>query len=444
MTMGDTPESRDPFPWDLGVYDAHCHPTDTMASIPSVSSTMRARILTVMATRSQDQRLVDDLAKTHGVQSRDAVTIARAQPTRDGPDSAAAAHTAQKVIPSFGWHPWFSHQLYDDTLPGAPGTTFDAAAQDRKAQKRRHYNAVLSPSPESKGDEAFVDELPDPQPLSGLIAQTRTYLKAHPYALVGEIGLDKAFRLPSHGPPVDESMTPGRRSGQMLSPYRVNMDHQKRIFIAQLNLAGEMGRAVSVHGVQAPGLLYDALKSTFKGHEKRIVSNRERRKIAPGVNEDFSEDDDHDDTDNRNGGQSQHATAPKGKRVEPKPFPPRICLHSFTSGVQTLQQYINDRSIPAQIFFSFSFVVNYSNGGHERERKKHIADEVIRACPDDRILLESDLHTAGPEMDDLLEQIYRKACLAKGWDLRNGVERIAKNYDEFIFGDGIFTHTDPI
>lgn len=416
--MGDRHEPRDPFPWDLGIHDAHCHPTDTMSSIPSISTTMRARTLTVMATRSQDQQLVDDLAKTHGIQSRAAMTV-------------ASAHTPHKVIPSFGWHPWFSHQLYDDMLPDKPLITFDPKAQDPKAQKRRHYNAVLTPSPESKADEEFIDELPDPQPLSGLIAQTRTYLEAHPHALVGEIGLDKAFRLPSHGPAVDDGMTPGRRNGQMLSPYRVSMQHQQRIFIAQLNLAGELGRAVSVHGVQAPGLLYDALKSTFKGHEKRIVTNRERKKIAPGVDEDFSSSDEDED-----GGQSQNDTeARKAKKYKPKPFPPRICLHSFTSGVQTLQQYINDRSIPAQIFFSFSLLVNYSTGGHERERKKHIADEVIRACPDGRILLESDLHTAGPDMDDMLEQIYRKACMAKGWSLGDGVERIAKNYEEFIFGN---------
>ncbi|KAJ4390581.1 Cut9-interacting protein scn1 [Gnomoniopsis smithogilvyi] len=427
--MGDNEEHRDTFPWDLGVHDAHCHPTDTMSSISSIAANMRARTLTVMATRSQDQGLVDNLAKTHGVNGRGAVTDASAQ--------SVGNENPQKVIPCFGWHPWFSHQLYDDVLLDKSETTFDPTIQDQKAQKRRHYNAVLSPSPESKEDEGFIDELPDPQPLSGLIGQTRAYLEAHPFALVGEIGLDKAFRLPSHGPAMDDEMTPGRRNGQRLSPYRVNMDHQKRIFLAQLNLAGEMGRPVSVHGVQAPGILFDTLKFTFKGHERRIITNREKKMIAPGVNENFSSSDDDEDAtgDDKYGRQGQHGPARKRKKYKPKPFPPRICLHSFSSGVQTLYQYINDRSIPAEIFFSFSLLVNYSSGGHEHERKKHIADEVIRACPDARILLESDLHTAGPEMDDMLEQIYRKACIAKGWGLRDGVERIGKNFEEFIFGN---------
>lgn len=427
--MNDRQEPQAPFPWDLGVYDAHCHPTDTMSSISSINESMRARILTVMATRSQDQDLVDSLAKTHGIKGRDAVALASS--------TQSNGHASpQRVIPSFGWHPWFSHQLYDDMLLEKADATFDPSAQDLKAQKRQHYNTVLSPSPESKDDEGFIDELPDPQPLSGLIAQTRTYLEAHPYALVGEIGLDKAFRLPSHGPAVDDEMTPGRRNGQRLSPYRVNMDHQRRIFIAQLNLAGELGRPVSVHGVQAPGILFDTLKATFKGHEKRIVTNRERKKIAPGVDEDFSSSDEDDEKKVEHHEKlSENGASRKAKKYKPKPFPPRICLHSFSSAVQTLQQYISDRSIPAQIYFSFSLLVNYSSGGHEHERKKHVADEVIRACPDSRVLLESDLHTAGPEMDDMLEQIYRKACSAKDWDLRDGVRRIGQNFEDFIFGN---------
>lgn len=427
--MDDRQEPQSPFPWDLGVYDAHCHPTDTMSSIPSISDSMRARVLTVMATRSQDQDLVDKLARTHGVKDRD--TVAPASGTQPVGNASL-----QRVIPSFGWHPWFSHQLYDDVLLEKPEVTFDPRSHDHKAQKRRHYNAVLSPSPQSKDDESFIDELPVPQPLSGLMAQTRAYLEAHPYALVGEIGLDKAFRLPNHGPAMDDEMTPGRRNGQRLSPYRVNMDHQRRVFIAQLNLAGELGRPVSVHGVQAPGILFDTLKSTFKGHEKRIVTNRERKKIAPNVDEeDFSSSDEEEELDGHHEKLDETGTAQKAKKYKPKPYPPRICLHSFSSAVQTLQQYIHDRSIPAQIYFSFSLLVNYSSGGHEHERKKHVADEVIRACPDTRILLESDLHTAGPEMDDMLEQIYRKACLAKGWDLHDGVKMIGKNYEEFIFGN---------
>lgn len=119
-----------PFPWALGVYDAHCHPTDTMSLVPSISS-MKARVLTVMATRGQDQELVAQVADAYGLENTNDLSK---QPSR------------RYIVPCFGWHPWFSHQLYDDT----ESSVSDA---DSEEFKLHHYQSTLSPKP---NDVAFL------------------------------------------------------------------------------------------------------------------------------------------------------------------------------------------------------------------------------------------------------------------------------------------------
>ncbi|KAI0597013.1 hypothetical protein F4775DRAFT_271984 [Biscogniauxia sp. FL1348] len=405
----DTP--AEPFPWDIGVFDAHCHPTDTMASIAYIPD-MKARALTVMSTRSQDQELVSNVAVDHGVKDVDTL-FSQASPVHE------------RIIPSFGWHPWFSYQLYDDS---DPNPTYDGTQSGKIA----HYDKILAPPPSSK-DASFSEGLPDPKPLSDFLKETRQRLEKYPLALVGEIGLDKAFRLPqswtsAHGVERDEELTPGGREGRLLSPHRVQMSHQATILKAQLKLAGEMDRPVSVHGVQAHGILYDTIAECWKGHEKEVLSRREKRQIAEGA-EEFSSDSEDDNV------KVQSQIRSKLKKISlqsnapgPKPYPPRICIHSFSGHVGMLKQYTQP-TVPAKVFFSFSVAINWGAvGGNQK------TEEAIRAVPDDRILVESDLHTAGEQMDRNLEEVCRRICQIKGWDLREGVERLARNWRGFMLG----------
>ncbi|KAH7136501.1 TatD family [Dactylonectria macrodidyma] len=411
----DTARRHDalPFPWHLTVCDAHCHPTDTMASVAEFSA-MRSVALTVMATRSQDQDLVADVAVQHPAPDRKAFLAAGG----DGSDGQLDTF----VVPAFGWHPWFSYQLYDDQVPEptyrpatpGPGSdqTPEISAEDAAAiAKAAHYGSVLAPAP----SPSFLASLPTPIPISSFISPTRTRLLAHPLALVGEIGLDKAFRLPQSWDAAaedarDAGLTPGGREGRLLSPHRVRLEHQRTVLAAQLRLAAEMRRAVSVHGVQAHGVLHETLAATWKGHEREVVSRRKRRMVAQGA-EDFSSDSEDEEVAD-----------------EKKPYPPRICLHSFSAGVEVLKQYLHP-AIPARIFISLSSAVNLST---DAGRAK--TDDVLRAMPDDRILVESDLHTAGESMDAALEDMYRQVCEVKGWTLEEGVTRLSKNYEEFIYG----------
>ncbi|KAK3485902.1 Metallo-dependent hydrolase [Neurospora hispaniola] len=403
---GDDGAPKESFPWHIGVYDAHCHPTDTMASISSITN-MQARLLTIMATRGQDQDLVASVAEQHGITDLNELR------------ESGSSETPKKVVPAFGWHPWFSHQLYDDSNDDEQEEEVtDVPAHNKKT---KHYSTVLSPPP----DANFIASLPDPIPLSKFLQETRQRLLAHPTALVGEIGLDKAFRLP-WGKVIESSssrngdLTPGGREGRMLSPYHVKMAHQVDVLKAQLCLAGELGRPVSLHGVQAHGVLFDALASLWKGHEKEVVSRKKQKMIAKGVSEDFSssssdEEEEEDEFDDLEFGlvgepkqqqqQQQQHKAKKSKKPykpKPKPFPPRACLHSFSGPPQVLKQYL-DPKIPVKCYFSFSMVVNLGTAGGEAK----FAD-VIRACPDGQVLVESDLHVAGEDMDGYLEDVARR------------------------------------
>jgi Tat protein secretion system quality control protein TatD with DNase activity len=381
-----------PFPWHLPICDAHCHPTDTMASVNDISS-MRATALTIMATRAQDQDLVTDVASKH--YNKDLKSLIK--------DNSKEQNTC--VVPSFGWHPWFSHLLYNDSAD-TPTYRPTSGSEPDLAAKQAHYSAVLQPEPSSD----FVASLPNPVAVSSFINATESRLSAYQYALVGEIGVDKAFRLPEPWNPShtdrDSTLTPGGREGRHLSPHRVRIEHQRDILAAQLRLAAKTRRAVSVHGVQAHGVLHDTLAATWKGHEREVMTRRKRRLVATGA-EDFSDDDDDD---------------------REKPYPPRICLHSFSASVEVLRQYLVP-TIPARIFVSLSTAVNLST---DAGRSK--TNEVIRALPDDSILIESDLHIAGDHMDSALEHMYRHVCEVKGWSLEDGVKKIASNYKEFICG----------
>ncbi|KAI9375720.1 hypothetical protein BJX61DRAFT_94770 [Aspergillus egyptiacus] len=410
----DRPQDEPEFPWDIGVYDAHCHPTDTMSSLDDIPR-MKATTLTVMSTRGEDQQLVFQTANR----------FSRAQSDAERP-------SLSRVLPCFGWHPWFSYQLIDDIASKAEGeeTTHSSGSDIKKT----HYSRVLKPSP----DEEFISSLPDPKPLSQLLSEMRSNLTAFPDALVGEIGLDRAFRLPQPWTAQeietrDGQMTPGSREGRRLSPHQVRPEHQKAILEAQLRLAGELQRPVSVHSVQAHGAVVDLLKRLWSGHELKVASRRERKRRHSHVDAHAASDAEEDDKEGQNNinSNNSHGPKPSGTGIErdhdPLPFPPRICMHSYSGPVDTLRQFLHP-SNPSTVYFSFSSVINF---GHHSDK----AVAVIKALPDDRVLVESDLHIAGQEMDDRLEEVVRQICEIRGWGLRHGVQQLAENWKRFVFGD---------
>ncbi|KAK5156141.1 Cut9-interacting protein scn1 [Recurvomyces mirabilis] len=352
-----------------------------------------------MATRAQDQELVAKAADKYGFTTRDLERLGEMDWSQD-----------HKIVPAFGWHPWFSYQMYDEA-------DFDGALSVSREQKVEHYFKVLTPYP-GTDDRKFLLSLPEPLPFNNFLARTKEHLSRYPLALIGEIGLDKSFRIPEdgtteHDQQRDVNLTPGGREGRQLSRFRVSMNQQRKVLLAQLRLAGELRRAASVHGVAAHGVLYETLAETWKGHEKHTPSKRERRKAeAAGNTESMQQD------------EQELAAESSG----PLPYPPRICLHSFSGQAETVKQYIAP-AIPCEVFFSFSTTINsWIEDSSGQAGKSGKVEAAVRAVPDDRILIESDLHSAGPHMDQYLAEIVRKICEVKGWQIDEGVRMLGRNW----------------
>ncbi|TGZ81978.1 Metallo-dependent hydrolase [Ascodesmis nigricans] len=404
------PSSSD-IPWHLGIHDAHCHPTDTPTTLSLIPS-LQTTTLTIMSTRFEDQPLVASTASQH--------------PTT--------------TIPSFGHHPWFSYLLYDSSSPHLCSLTSSPAEL-----KKAHYTHVLHSAP----SDDFLALLPAPTELSTVLDELRERLQRFPNALVGEIGMDRGFRLPLLEEPVTApGATPLRKEGQRLSDYRVTIEHQKTVFEAQLRVAGELGRAVSVHGVGCHGAVFEVMRGLWKGRERQVERWRERRrrrrKVAEGEYEflpDMAESDFEDDEDGEDGDGEKMQEKETRSRVEssrsytPQPFPPRLCLHSFSAPLQQLEQWLKPPSpttrYPSDVFFSFSTTINASPvRGHLSK-----VEELIKRVPENAVLVESDLHTAGPEIDKALAEAVRFVCRVRGWGMEDGVRRLARNWRRFVYGD---------
>jgi Tat protein secretion system quality control protein TatD with DNase activity len=421
-----------PFPWHLGVDDAHCHPLERMPSF-SAAPTMKTRTSAVMATRHEDQHLMHEAALQHG-----------------GPRGATTLTDQTRIVAGFGWHPWFSHQLYDDTSEAAgsgaalppresEGNGEESALEGEAldALKIAHYSAVLTPTP----DPSFCLALEAPHRLSRHLHALRAHLAAHPLALVGEVGLDRRFKLPAPWTPElrtarpggaggDPDRTPGGRERRPLSAHRVDPAHQRAVLRAQLRVAAEMGRAVSVHGVQAHGALYDEFRAMWAEGEGGAEGAAERKDGG---------------SKRRRGGKASRGTmAPSRGR-----FPPRICLHSFSGGVDALKPWFA-RSTPAAVYVSLSTANNLRASSRRRApaageasspgpdagdlAAEERAAAVARWCPADRLLVESDLHVLGPRADDALEDAVRRVCALRGWELEDGVRQLGRNFREFVLG----------
>lgn len=147
-------------------------------------------------------------------------------------------------------------------------------------------------------------------------------------------------------------------------------DIQKEVFEQQLRLAAALKRPVSVHCVRAVGKLHGALEECA-------------REVG---------------------------------------LPPAIGMHSYGGSHDWIRRFL---ALPSEVYFGFSDIVN--NRG---EKQKEKALENIRAVPDDRLLLESDLIDPA-DINEVLVDICALTAEAKGWSMEETARRTAENARRF-------------
>jgi Tat protein secretion system quality control protein TatD with DNase activity len=111
---------------------------------------------------------------------------------------------------------------------------------------------------------------------------------------------------------------------------------------------------------------------------------------------------------------------------EQEPLPPRICLHSFGGSVDTIKALTKQKKkkggISVDIYFSFSIVINDKNNR---------LPDLIRAVPEDRLLIETDCHSPFG-LDHYIATIIKLVSEVKEWTEAITVEKTRRNFIKFI------------
>lgn len=263
---------------------------------------------------------------------------------------------SESVVPYMGIHPWYSH-LYriDSTL-------------DKKA----HYELCLEPGPSAE----LLAVLPEPVDLDVHLHKIQQLAEKYdvsnkPYG-IGEIGLDKVFRVPSNGFFGNQKNV----EDVVLTKSKVAMDHQKQVFTRQLDLANLLSKQVSLHCVRAHGPFFDIVT---KGY----------------------------------------------------PDIPNVILHSYTGSVDQAKSWMREFSKQKRnLRFSFSNYINAS------EPKEDSLRDLVKLLDDSQILIESDMPVDkffledGEKMEDYfsqLENVGRVICESKEWEIEMGMAQLHQN-----------------
>lgn len=111
-------------------------------------------------------------------------------------------------------------------------------------------------------------------------------------------------------------------------------------------------------------------------------------------------------------------------------WPPKVMLHSYGGSAEMVPTFAglpraDKDAAGGRVYFSFSAAIGAYNPS------KMAA--LIRAVPDDRLLIETDLIAVAP-MNDALCAVVHMVAEAKAWDVEHTVEQTWANFHEFYEG----------
>lgn len=125
--------------------------------------------------------------------------------------------------------------------------------------KREHYEALFldGKKEDLKRQQLYglLDALPSPIPFQSLLDDVERRLQGNSRAQVGEVGIDKVFRIKGVN---------GR-----LTLLQTSIEHQKRVAVEQVRLAKKYDRVVSMHSVSATQGSMDIIRDA--GYQKAVL-----------------------------------------------------------------------------------------------------------------------------------------------------------------------------
>jgi len=342
--------------------------------------------MAIMSTQPRDFPIVDQLSSHLDAKFRDEII---SPPPTDTPPVV--------IIRCYGVHPWFLHEA-------------DAEFEQQLATITTSSipPVPLNPDATHEEDPTTTTTSSQPPPFHWLPylrhkLSSSTNNNNNTTCCVGEIGLD------------------GHHYDPLTKALHTPMDRQVRAFEAQMHMAADLDKCVSIHAVKAWGPLMDSIRRIRvqrKGKRDLWRRDRKQQRVMVSSYRDGTNDGD-GDGGGGSGGETkagvdedelirnyEHLTTTSSK--EPLLLPPRIYFHAFGGKMEMVKQLdalccgnratrtTVESATTTTLFYGFAPCVNF--------RSPKTAD-LIRSIGIDRLVLESDREDHREVMGDLYANV---------------------------------------